>query len=923
MQRPARRAALATALGLALGFSLGTELPSGFSSGLSSGLSAGLGIPSAQASSFDWIGHVELDAEGLSADNPALRVGAVQSLAGYDINLTETYLLGALVDPALEVRLAAARALGAGRSRRAVAPLIEWLGDIEPKVRIAAAEALGDIGGPQASAALARSLGDPDHGVRQRAVHAIGTIGQRGDAAAVIALLPRLSDDKADVRRETVEQLEAIGDRRALIPLVAAFADNHPEVRKSAVRAVGRFGDASVVPALLRLLRDPSEDVRSAAVGSLGAIGSAEAIGALSELLSTGTDLFRSKVAYALGQIARDPSAGKAGEVALERLVAALATPALRTASREALRVAGAAAIPALLQHLAGKLPGDPATVVQLLAKAADARATEALTAELERRRVAQPIVLAALGATGDPAALVPVLGALSSRDPEIRLAAMNAMRPLLGEDGRASDVLIERLGDSELEVRVLAAEYLGLVRARQGTEALLALTAAGTPPRLRRAAVDALGELGDPRALPALLGILRQGPAALRPAAATALAYLGDAAAIAPLLALIKETQQEAQKAGPRVDSPADELQRYAVRALAGSLRRARQATAAASPTTTAAAAAPTATTAAARATSAAPAQLAAAVALLSSLAQEASTPVAVTAIAALAAAGEPSALPALRTLASRGAPDRRRAALTALADLDDVAALPVALEAVAAKDDRIAADAAWTAAALAAPAPYAAGAPDRRAADRAIDQVAVWDRLAFAARHGGWATQISATAGLARLAAGLPGPALTAERLTALHLLSFHRSTLVRSNVGLAVIELGAGRGAELQKDLLRLLGEPSARLRATLAAGLLRKRTGAMASAELLKLANDPSELVRSVFTQPKAAPPLDWRIFEVVEADSGDAPVRQQRYFLQGADGLVRATHTDANGEIVGERLPGQGARLLPASREADF
>lgn len=891
MQRPRR--SLASSGPRALALSLALTL----------GATPLLPASPAAAWSFDWIARIELDAEGLTAENPSVRVAAVQALAGYDINLTERYLLGALNDAALEVRLDAARALGRGRSQRAVPALIEWLGDIEPKTRIAAAEALGDIGGPQATSALARSLGDPDHGVRQRAVRAIGAIGKRGDLAAVISLLPRLSDEKADVRRETVEQLEAIGDRRAVIPLVSAFSDNHPEVRKAAVRAVGRFGDAAVVPALLRLLRDPSEDVRSAAVGSLGAIGSTDAIGALSELLTTGTDLFRSKVAYALGQIARDPSAGKAGEIALERLVAAMATPSLRTASREALRVAGPAAIPALLAHLAGKLPGDPATAVQLLSKAADARATAALTAELERRRVAQPVVLLALGATGDPAALVPVLSALSSRDPEIRLAAMNAMRPLLGEDGRASDVLIERLADSELEVRVLAAEYLGLVRARQGTEKLLALTAADTPPRLRRAAVDALGEIGDPRALPALLALLREGPGSLRPAAATAITYLGDPAAIAPLLELIAAAK------GSSLDDDI-QVRRYAVRALGGSLRAGRLTAASPSGQTATAAAAQT--------------PVARAVAALAQLAAEAETRVAVAAIAALAAAGDPAVLPPLRTLASRGAPDRRRAALLALADLGDAAALPVALDGLSAKDDRIAADAAWTAGLLAARAPAKTPA-------EAATRVTTWDRLAYAARHGGWATQINATAGLARLGGQLPAAELTAQRLSALHLLTFHRSPLVRSNVGLAVIALGEARGPELRADLLRLLGEQSPRQRAALAAALARLRSeGAKLPGELTdaltKLAIDPSELVRDALTVKPLAPP-QWRIFEVVDAEAGDAPVRQQRYFLQGEltgeARLVRAVYTDASGELVGERMPGDGALLLPGSREADY
>src|SRR6185369_13082585 len=173
------------------------------------------------------------------------------------------------------------------------------------------------------------------------------------------------------------------------------------------------------------------------------------------------------------------------------------------SAAREALRVAGKAAVPALVAHLQGRLHGDPATAVALLTDAGDARATAALAAELERGRVATPLVLKALGATGDPRALVPVLGALGSKDAEIRLAAMEALRPLLGSDARAGDVLVEHLGDDDLEIRVLAAEYLGGLGVGSATAKLTALAAPGNPMRLRHAAIDALGEIGRAGHLP------------------------------------------------------------------------------------------------------------------------------------------------------------------------------------------------------------------------------------------------------------------------------------------------------------------------------------------------------------------------------------------------------------------------------------
>src|SRR5262245_41193943 len=69
---------------------------------------ARVGAPPAAASNFDWAGDVELDAEGLSSDDPGKRLEAVSELGKYDIALTQPYLLKALGDDDDKVKLAAA-----------------------------------------------------------------------------------------------------------------------------------------------------------------------------------------------------------------------------------------------------------------------------------------------------------------------------------------------------------------------------------------------------------------------------------------------------------------------------------------------------------------------------------------------------------------------------------------------------------------------------------------------------------------------------------------------------------------------------------------------------------------------------------------------------------------------------------------------
>lgn len=65
--------------------------------------------------------------------------------------------------------------------------------------------------------------------------------------------------------------------------------------------------------------------------------------------------------------------------------------------------------------------------------------------------------------------------------------------------------------------------------------------TALGGYP-LRRNAARALGEIGDPRAVPGLIACLQVADFQLRAAAATALGLLGDAQAIPALVALLQE---------------------------------------------------------------------------------------------------------------------------------------------------------------------------------------------------------------------------------------------------------------------------------------------------------------------------------------------------------------------------------------------
>ncbi|MCG5212068.1 fumarate reductase/succinate dehydrogenase flavoprotein subunit [Streptosporangium sp. KLBMP 9127] len=128
--------------------------------------------------------------ERLAGDpDPLVRAAALEA-AGQVGCPFEGLAVPALADPAWQVRVGAARCLGAGDPVTAAGPLTTALGDPHLDVRKAAGLALhGWAGRPEVATALRHALGDPDADVRAHARRALDTAGVRvGDDADLSAL---------------------------------------------------------------------------------------------------------------------------------------------------------------------------------------------------------------------------------------------------------------------------------------------------------------------------------------------------------------------------------------------------------------------------------------------------------------------------------------------------------------------------------------------------------------------------------------------------------------------------------------------------------------------------------------------------------------------------------------------------------------
>lgn len=589
---------------------------------------------------FDWLGKIDAAADDLKAKSSEDRARAVRELARFDIRWTQRYLLAALSDPTPAVRIAAGRVLGAHRITKAAPAVAAWLTEADVGLRTAAAEILGQLRTPTATPALIRALGDPEADVRTRAVAALGQIG---DKTAVIPVIGRLEDEKSEVRLAAVQALADLGDARAVVQMVGAFNDSSIEIRQLAITAVGKLGDDAAIPALMRLLRDRA--VRAAAATALGQLGAREAVQPMiTDLQGERSDnSYRAVVATALGRIARAAKSGAQTDAAVHALVEGLADQHLRKACREALVIAGRPAVPALIAHLGGRISGDPRTAVELLRQLRDPRSTQALIEELGRRRLDRALVLDALSAAGDEKALIPIIALLRDRDPEVRLASMRALEPLVEGDSRAADIVVDLLKDREIEIQVLAARYLGIMRAEIGVGPLVALAKnAKADSQARKTALVALGEIGSDAGAAVALEILGSSATELHRAATTALVYMAPTAMRDRLAALAS-----GRPGGPRLE---------ALRALAAVVRDR-----------------PDAHTRK----------------ILLQLASSGPAPTSLAALDALGAMADPASRTALRRLAESPDPARRAAAISALARVD--ASPGRFIRALRSRDDRV----------------------------------------------------------------------------------------------------------------------------------------------------------------------------------------------------------------------------------------
>jgi HEAT repeat protein len=418
-------------------------------------------------------------------------------------------------------------------------PLIEILKTGSNDIQEMAIGLLGEIGGTRAVDPIIEALQSKNRNLQVEAVKALGNLG---DARVVEPLITALKSENRDLQQKAVEALGKIGDVRAVEPLIAAFSymydNNYPcnalakigkpavepllgalsnkrsSIRFSAIYALRKIKDRLTVLPIIGMLKDPDVDVRECAANTLGVIGDSQAILALVETLMEDN---RWQVQMSAGEALKD--LGWQPTNNSERAFFYIATR-----NKEESDKLGEFTI----QPYIAMLNGDSrwrATALTMLKqinwKPADNRqqalylvAQEKWDETVKLGRDAIPFLIDRLSVTeskntykGATQALVKIGDIALEPLIEALKQSRYPVAEALGEmgDARAVDPLIEALEDGQVQTK--AAKALGKIGDPHAVEPLISVLKSHNS-YLVQSAVEALGDIGDTRAKESLSAI-------------------------------------------------------------------------------------------------------------------------------------------------------------------------------------------------------------------------------------------------------------------------------------------------------------------------------------------------------------------------------------------------------------------------------
>jgi HEAT repeat protein len=258
--------------------------------------------------------------ESLSGEFYTVRSRSAVALGHIGDSKIISYLLPLLKDKEDEVRIAACIALGLFKDPATFEKIADVLLD-DPKIEVrqAAAKALGDSSHPEAIPYLMEALRDSfwwferEHIVKDL-LSAIEKTGEQ----VVEPLIEALGDKEKTVRKYSAVMLGNLKDTRAIEELGMTLYDLHDEVSLAAADSLAQIGEASI-PVLTEALTHPEVGVREHAVIGLGKIQNERVIPFLIEMLKDNERVVQKQAIQALGNFKNELALSALKEIASNR----------------------------------------------------------------------------------------------------------------------------------------------------------------------------------------------------------------------------------------------------------------------------------------------------------------------------------------------------------------------------------------------------------------------------------------------------------------------------------------------------------------------------------------------------------------------------------------------------------------------------
>jgi HEAT repeat protein len=213
--------------------------------------------------------------EELRAVSPDARLRAAVQLGQRREVAAVPLLVDCLQDVRLDIRKAAATALGMIGARAATAGLgaVVQTADADPELRRLAADALGEIADPASIPILTQALGSGDMSLAHASAYALARVGP----PALDTLLTALREGSTSVQRAAAGVMGQFPGERTATALRPLLTHSNAAVRLSAAESLTRAGCTNLAAEIVARLEDPDDNVRRGVLALLDDLGPAAA----------------------------------------------------------------------------------------------------------------------------------------------------------------------------------------------------------------------------------------------------------------------------------------------------------------------------------------------------------------------------------------------------------------------------------------------------------------------------------------------------------------------------------------------------------------------------------------------------------------------------------------------------------------------